>query len=178
MFCFWRLLTIEEGQEFAESGTSASTPVAAAVIALLNDYLISQGKSPLGFANPWLYATGLQGELLQYPIRLILLSHYSLKIPSLERHHQRTTLQDWSEDHLVFGCKFISLMLKYIYCMTQWYRQWIKPWLRYWWIHDPASLGCCDGVFVSPLFIRMHLTTGIAQGLGTPDFEKLRNLLA
>ncbi|EIM81511.1 subtilisin-like protein [Stereum hirsutum FP-91666 SS1] len=58
------LLTIEDGQEFAESGTSASTPVAAAVIALLNDYLISQGKSPLGFANPWLYATGLQGELL------------------------------------------------------------------------------------------------------------------
>ncbi|KAG9091409.1 hypothetical protein FS749_016577 [Ceratobasidium sp. UAMH 11750] len=37
-------------------GTSASAPAFAAVIALLNDYLISQGKSPLGWMNPWLYA--------------------------------------------------------------------------------------------------------------------------
>ncbi|KAJ7202151.1 peptidase S8/S53 domain-containing protein [Mycena pura] len=37
------------------SGTSASTPVFASVIALLNDELISAGKSPLGFLNPFLY---------------------------------------------------------------------------------------------------------------------------
>ncbi|KAH9170296.1 subtilisin-like protein [Lactarius sanguifluus] len=41
------------------SGTSASTPVVAGVISLLNDYLISQGRSPLGFLNPWLYGGGL-----------------------------------------------------------------------------------------------------------------------
>lgn len=62
--CVCRLPTIEEGEEYFEFGTSASTPVAAAVIALLNDFLISQGKPPLGFANPWLYTIGLQGTLL------------------------------------------------------------------------------------------------------------------
>ncbi|KAH9055296.1 subtilisin-like protein [Lactarius vividus] len=43
------------------SGTSASTPVVAGIISLLNDYLISQGRSPLGFLNPWLYGGGLSG---------------------------------------------------------------------------------------------------------------------
>jgi tripeptidyl-peptidase-1 len=45
----------------AASGTSASTPVVASVVALLNDFLISQEKSPLGFLNPWLYAVGYKG---------------------------------------------------------------------------------------------------------------------
>ncbi|KAI0659407.1 family S53 protease-like protein [Cubamyces menziesii] len=39
-------------------GTSASTPVTASVIALLNDRLASAGKPPLGFLNPWLYSKG------------------------------------------------------------------------------------------------------------------------
>lgn len=43
------------------SGTSASSPAFAAVVSNLNDYLLSQGKAPLGFLNPWLYKTGLQG---------------------------------------------------------------------------------------------------------------------
>lgn len=43
------------------SGTSASSPAFASVISNLNDYLLSQGKAPLGFLNPWLYKTGLQG---------------------------------------------------------------------------------------------------------------------
>ncbi|KAH9161763.1 subtilisin-like protein [Lactarius sanguifluus] len=43
------------------SGTSASTPVVAGIISLLNDYLISQGRPPLGFLNPWLYGVGLSG---------------------------------------------------------------------------------------------------------------------
>jgi tripeptidyl-peptidase-1 len=37
------------------SGTSASSPAFAGVISNLNDYLLSQGKPPLGFLNPWLY---------------------------------------------------------------------------------------------------------------------------
>ncbi|KAH9887240.1 family S53 protease-like protein [Cubamyces lactineus] len=39
-------------------GTSASTPVTASIIALLNDRLASAGKPPLGFLNPWLYSKG------------------------------------------------------------------------------------------------------------------------
>lgn len=48
---------------FQESvvGTSAATPVVSSVIALLNDYLVANGKQPLGFLNPWLYKTGKQG---------------------------------------------------------------------------------------------------------------------
>ena len=34
---------------------------AAGVISLLNDYLISKGKSPLGFLNPMIYSTGAIG---------------------------------------------------------------------------------------------------------------------
>lgn len=37
-------------------GTSISSPVFASVIALINDMLLSEGKSALGFLNPWLYA--------------------------------------------------------------------------------------------------------------------------
>ena len=32
-----------------------------AILLLLNDYLISKGKPPLGFLNPWLYGGGLGG---------------------------------------------------------------------------------------------------------------------
>ncbi|KAH8980028.1 subtilisin-like protein [Lactarius hatsudake] len=43
-------------------GTSCSTPTVAGIISLLNDFLISEGKSPLGFLNPWLYSTeGMSG---------------------------------------------------------------------------------------------------------------------
>lgn len=40
------------------SGTSASCPLMASIIALTNDALISDGKRPLGFLNPWLYSEG------------------------------------------------------------------------------------------------------------------------
>jgi len=39
-------------------GASASTPIAAGVLTLVNDALIAAGKSPLGFLNPWLYYEG------------------------------------------------------------------------------------------------------------------------
>ena len=46
------------GQGQGVSGTSASSPTFAAVVALLNDELLNQGKSPLGFLNPLLYSQG------------------------------------------------------------------------------------------------------------------------
>ncbi|KAH9919439.1 subtilisin-like protein [Epithele typhae] len=46
---------IEAAGLFAVQGTSASTPVVASVVALLNDRLASAGRPPLGFLNPWLY---------------------------------------------------------------------------------------------------------------------------
>lgn len=41
-------------------GTSASTPTASAVLALVNDALLAAGRKPLGFLNPWLYKRGYQ----------------------------------------------------------------------------------------------------------------------
>lgn len=49
------------GRETSLAGTSASTPATASIIALLNDYLVSNGKSPLGFLNPFLYKKGYKG---------------------------------------------------------------------------------------------------------------------
>ncbi|KAH9029519.1 subtilisin-like protein [Lactarius pseudohatsudake] len=43
------------------NGTSCSTPTAAGIISLLNDYRISNGRSPLGFLNIWLYSVFLPG---------------------------------------------------------------------------------------------------------------------
>ncbi|KAF8257511.1 peptidase S8/S53 domain-containing protein [Lactarius quietus] len=50
-------------------GTSCSTPVAAAVISLLNDYRISQGRPALGFLNPWLYGKGSDGKVRFSPVQ-------------------------------------------------------------------------------------------------------------
>ncbi|KAK7017336.1 peptidase S53 domain-containing protein [Favolaschia claudopus] len=44
-----------QGQVVQVSGTSASAPVFASMIALLNDELIGHGRPPLGFLNPFLY---------------------------------------------------------------------------------------------------------------------------
>ncbi|EKM50516.1 uncharacterized protein PHACADRAFT_263851 [Phanerochaete carnosa HHB-10118-sp] len=43
------------------AGTSASSPTFAGVIALLNDFRLSQGKPGLGFLNPALYSTLVDG---------------------------------------------------------------------------------------------------------------------
>jgi tripeptidyl-peptidase-1 len=50
--------TAWNGAIHAVDGTSAASPTAAGVLALVNDALIAAGKSPLGFLNPWLYKTG------------------------------------------------------------------------------------------------------------------------
>lgn len=41
------------GSDSRVSGTSAATPAAAAIFALVNDALIAAGKPTLGFLNPW-----------------------------------------------------------------------------------------------------------------------------
>ncbi|KAJ6613214.1 family S53 protease-like protein [Mycena sp. CBHHK59/15] len=46
-----------------DSGTSASTPVFASIISLINDRLIEAGKSPLGFLNPFLYSASGRAAL-------------------------------------------------------------------------------------------------------------------
>jgi tripeptidyl-peptidase-1 len=43
------------------SGTSASTPLAASIILLVNDELVSCGRPPLGLLNPRLYYKGYKG---------------------------------------------------------------------------------------------------------------------
>ncbi|KAI0776517.1 family S53 protease [Trametes elegans] len=49
---------VYQGRARHVSGTSASAPVFAAVVALLNDRLVRAGRSPLGFLNPFLYGHG------------------------------------------------------------------------------------------------------------------------
>ncbi|CAE7219215.1 unnamed protein product [Rhizoctonia solani] len=50
---------VQGGRTTSVAGTSASAPAFAGVIALLNDYRLSQGKAPLGFLNPWLYSSAV-----------------------------------------------------------------------------------------------------------------------
>ncbi|KAJ7093711.1 peptidase S8/S53 domain-containing protein [Mycena epipterygia] len=54
----WRFMVqiIQEGQAKLVEGTSCSSPIFAAIIALLNAELLNAGKPVLGFLNPWLYA--------------------------------------------------------------------------------------------------------------------------
>ncbi|QRV80027.1 tripeptidyl-peptidase I [Ceratobasidium sp. AG-Ba] len=49
-------LVIQNAILLSINGTSASSPTFAGVIALVNDYRMSNGKRPLGFLNPWLYS--------------------------------------------------------------------------------------------------------------------------
>ncbi|KAF7319284.1 ATP-binding cassette transporter [Mycena chlorophos] len=47
---------VDDGDTGLVSGTDFATPVFASVIAMLNDELLTAGKSPMGFLNPWLYS--------------------------------------------------------------------------------------------------------------------------
>ena len=51
-----RFLVIDKNRTATLSGTSASAPVFAGVVGLLNAARRAQGKPPLGFLNPWLYS--------------------------------------------------------------------------------------------------------------------------
>ncbi|KAF8259981.1 peptidase S8/S53 domain-containing protein [Lactarius quietus] len=52
---------VSRRQGLTADGTSCATPTVAGIISLLNDYLLSKGKKPLGFLNPWLYGLGVVG---------------------------------------------------------------------------------------------------------------------
>ncbi|KAI5367380.1 Putative peptidase S53, activation domain, peptidase S8, subtilisin, Ser-active, Sedolisin [Septoria linicola] len=52
---------IDKGMDTLVSGTSASAPVFAGIIALLNAQRLTAGKGTLGFLNPWIYGSAYQG---------------------------------------------------------------------------------------------------------------------
>ena len=47
---------LQNGRVMAVGGTSASAPTFAAIVSLLNEHQLQQGKKPLGFLNPFIYA--------------------------------------------------------------------------------------------------------------------------
>lgn len=51
-----KLATVWLGNAYGVGGTSASTPLVAGLITLLNEERIAAGKGPIGFLNPTLYA--------------------------------------------------------------------------------------------------------------------------
>jgi tripeptidyl-peptidase I len=51
-----KLPTVYLGSALAVGGTSASTPIFASIVTLLNEARIAKGKGPIGFLNPTLYA--------------------------------------------------------------------------------------------------------------------------
>lgn len=57
----YRFHVIDKQQEALLSGTSASAPAFAGVVALLNANRLQSGKPPLGFLNPWIYSEGYKG---------------------------------------------------------------------------------------------------------------------
>lgn len=50
------LATVYLGQTLGVGGTSASTPIVASIITLINELRLEAGKGPVGFVNPTLYA--------------------------------------------------------------------------------------------------------------------------
>ncbi|KAH8688998.1 putative protease S8 tripeptidyl peptidase I [Talaromyces proteolyticus] len=51
----WNIASVFQNSTAVDSGTSASAPIFASMINLINGERISAGKSPLGFLNPFLY---------------------------------------------------------------------------------------------------------------------------
>jgi subtilase family serine protease len=52
----------EEYCENAEGGTSLASPLMAGVIAVVNQKRLAAGEPEVGFANPWLYSVGSEGN--------------------------------------------------------------------------------------------------------------------
>ncbi|KAJ7152464.1 subtilisin-like protein [Mycena filopes] len=52
----WNLDVILNGEPILVSGTSASSPIFASIIALIDDRLVAAGKPVLGFLNPFIYS--------------------------------------------------------------------------------------------------------------------------
>lgn len=58
----YRFHVIDQGDDSLLSGTSASSPTFAGVVALLNAERIKAGKPPLGFLNPFIYSRGFKAS--------------------------------------------------------------------------------------------------------------------
>ena len=54
----YRRAMVWNGKKYLVDGTSVSAPTFAAVVALVNDALIAEGRPSMGFLNPWLYSEG------------------------------------------------------------------------------------------------------------------------
>jgi len=52
------------GVAYLVSGTSCASPTFAGIIALLNDHRLKNGKTTLGFLNPWLYSSEVSETLV------------------------------------------------------------------------------------------------------------------
>ncbi|RMZ69891.1 tripeptidyl-peptidase 1 [Pyrenophora seminiperda CCB06] len=52
---------VDSGRVSSVAGTSASAPVFAAVVAMLNNARMAAGMPALGFMNPWIYEQGFKG---------------------------------------------------------------------------------------------------------------------
>jgi len=51
---------VDKGSQISVGGTSASAPVFASVVALLNNARLAAGQPSLGFLNPWIYSEAHQ----------------------------------------------------------------------------------------------------------------------
>ena len=49
-------MVVSGGRSEPVGGTSASTPLFAGLVSLLNDARVSKGKKPMGFLNPFIYS--------------------------------------------------------------------------------------------------------------------------
>lgn len=58
----YQYAVIWNGTKHLISGTSASAPTFASIIALVNDALIAEGRPALGFLNPWIWEAGREGK--------------------------------------------------------------------------------------------------------------------
>ncbi|OJA14334.1 hypothetical protein AZE42_10497 [Rhizopogon vesiculosus] len=54
----YNFLVVYQGNTTYVAGTSCSSPTFASFVSMLNDARISNGKTPLGFLNPFLYSSG------------------------------------------------------------------------------------------------------------------------
>jgi len=56
-----RYHVFDSGNDSLISGTSASSPMFAGLVSLLNSARLQAGQPPMGFLNPWIYSKGSSG---------------------------------------------------------------------------------------------------------------------
>lgn len=95
---------IYENVFFHGAGTSASTPIVASIVALLNDRLASVGRPPLGFLNPWLYKEGYKA------FTDITTGNSTVQCPSDVPLHQINATEGWDPVRILFYCRLLRLI--------------------------------------------------------------------